>query len=291
MRPICLLFVSLLVAGLRLPAGEVSPAPGVAPVPTVEALISNVIARVAWVKQQNVAGQYTYTRTRTMEDFDDQGRLKDSQEKTFRFFPLNGFPFARLISVNGKPLSAKELKAEQEREQKARTVAAAGGRPALAAEVAPKKEYALTPDMFDRFRFTVTGREQINGRDAWRVTFAPRGKDLPINGLKDRVINNLSGRIWIDAEEYELVRSELMLTAPVSLVGGIVGTLRKFDYSLHRVRAEGGAWFVGRSQVQIEGREVVRNRHVRVRVEEKEVQRVATPADAASRPTVAGGDR
>ena len=281
MHPIgTLIFICFaLLAGIRLPAGDVSSLPAPAPTvtrpkPTTEALFSNLVVRLAWVKAHPPANQYTYTRTRSSEELDEKGKVKESQEKTQHFLPIKGYPFARVVSVNGKPLTGKELMAEQEREIKARHAAAAGVRPVIATEPPPKKEYALTADMFERFNFTLTGLEKVNGRDTWALTFAPRSKDLPVKQFKDRVINKLAGKLWIDAEEYELVRTELGLTESVSLVGGIVGTLRKFDYSLGRVRAEGGAWFTARSELVIQGREVVRNRHLRFRTEEKNFQKV-----------------
>ena len=248
------------------------------PTPGVEMLFSNVIARATSEKKRDVASQYTYTRTKATEELDDKGRVKELQEKTHQFIQINGRPFARLVAVNGKPLAGKELKAEEERERKAResTTAAAPAKPAAkaTAPAAPKKDYSLTPEMFERFLFTVTGLEKVNGRDAWAITFAPRSKDLPIKQLKDRVVNKIAGKIWIDSEENELARVEIGLTDSVSLVGGIVGTLRKFDFALQRIRAEGGAWFTGRSDLTVDGREVVLTRRLRFREETSDIKKV-----------------
>jgi len=61
-----------------------------------------------------------------------------------------------------------------------------------------------------------------------------------VRHLVDRLLNRISGTLWIDSDEFELARADIQLRSEVNLLGGVVGTLKKLVYTMTRTRlAEG----------------------------------------------------
>ncbi|MEN9573666.1 MAG: hypothetical protein RL514_1521 [Verrucomicrobiota bacterium] len=255
-----------------LPPTEV-PAP-----PTFAQLASNVMARSQWERMQKTTAQFTFLKLRVLEEFDGKGKLESSKQSRQECFPINGVPFARTIQKDGRALTDKELKTEEVREAAVR----AGKKPASSPEHAKRdKEWQFTDEMLARYTFKVTGQEAVRGRPAWVVEFAPRSKDLPVNKVTDRVANKVAGKIWVDAEDWELARMKFWLTEEVQLIGGVVGVLRKFEMLLERTRVEPNAWLPTTIDFDMAGRELVTNKRVHYHEEAKGFKRVAPPPKLA----------
>ena len=254
-------------------AGEVLPA---APAPpTFAQIASNVVARSKWERTQNTTAQFTFGKLRVLEEFDSNGKVTDRKQSRQEWFPINGTPFARTVEKNGKPLTDKERKAEEERAAAVR----AGKKPARSPDATKRdKEWQLTDEMLARYTFKVTGQETVRGRPAWVVEFEPRSKDLPVNKLPDRVANKVAGKVWVDAEDWELARLKFWLTEEIIFIGGVAGVLRKFELLLDRARVEPNAWLPTTIDFDMAGRELLTNKRLHFREEAKDFKRVAPPA-------------
>lgn len=247
--------------------------------PTFAQLASNVVARSKWERTQNTTAQFTFGKTRALEEFDSKGKLEDSKRSRQVWFPINGVPFARLVEKNGKPLTDKERKAEDDREAAMR----AGKKPARSPEATKRdKEWQFTDEMLARYTFKVTGQEAVRGRPTWVVEFAPRSKDLPVKNVTDRVANKVAGNVWVDAEDWELARMKFWLTEEVTLIGGIVGVLRKFEMTLDRARVDDGAWLPTTIDFDMAGRELLINKRIHYREEAKDFKRITPPPISAA---------
>jgi len=75
------------------------------------------------------------------------------------------------------------------------------------------------------------------------VDFKPASNDLPIFNIKDRFLNCVAGRAWVDEQDLALVKVEVHLTQKVSVLGGLVGSVSKFTLSFDRDRTPEGLWF------------------------------------------------
>jgi hypothetical protein len=270
--------LAAILAGLAGNAGAgeaVDSRPGDLPAP--ETLLSNVVARAATVSTQGFRTQFTYTKLRATEELDSKGKVTEKQEKITELVPVNGRLLSKLVSENGKPATAKQRKAEEELDRRVRAEPAPepkAGKPAPN----PKREFAVTPELFDRFTFTTEGREKVNGRDAWVLAFAPRSADMPVKKFADRIVNKVAGKVWIDVEESELARAEVKLTGRVELVGGVIATMKRFDLVFEQTRFDGGAWFNTLTEANVEGRQLVVNKRVHYIEKASDFKRVA-PAE------------
>jgi hypothetical protein len=92
------------------------------------------------------------------------------------------------------------------------------------------------------------------------VDFKPAGGKRPAPTLKDRFLNKAAGRLWLDEEEYALVKAEVHLTESINIVGGLVATVRDFNFSFGRERTGDGLWFTRNLAWHAEAREVIVDR-------------------------------
>jgi hypothetical protein len=74
--------------------------------------------------------------------------------------------------------------------------------------------------------------------------------------MADRIVNKVSGALWVDEAESEIVRLDLHMTEPVKFWGGILGQLDRFDWTLLRRRSPRGIWFNDRSDGMVQIRKL-----------------------------------
>lgn len=81
----------------------------------------------------------------------------------------------------------------------------------------------------DHFRYAIEGRETVDGRDCWVLAFVPR-PGAPAATREERIVNQLTGRFWIDRTTEAIVRSEGNLPAPVSIALVASMNVLRFQY-------------------------------------------------------------
>ena len=205
-------------------ASDVSLA-GAKPLPSIEFLLRQTIARAANMENKNdnlFDMNYQYNRVRTWEYRNGSGELKSHKEKH---------------SIENKPL---RLAANEPVSNKF-------------------KDYSIQ-NLAKRFQFTLAGRETLNGRPSLMIDFKPSSDHLPVNSFAENFINKTAGRIWVDEEDFAIAQAKLHLTEQVNVLGGIIGPISKFSFELTRLRTPEGYWFARNMDWHVEGREVVVNR-------------------------------
>ena len=220
---------------------------------------------------------YVYNKTSISEKIDGKGNVAERKEKLIRI--KSGKGSVVKITVNGKPLDADELK-------RAEAEVAAEDEKMKDSRVARRSdnfERLLTSDLISRYKFTLVREETLNGRHTYVLSFKPASANLPVREISDRFINNLCGTVWIDAEDHEIAKADLNLQSEVTLWGGILGALRRFDYKIERVRIDDGVWFNRRSRGEYVGRKFLDNVSIRTRSECSNFERL-TPTQAQNSP-------
>ena len=125
-----------------------------------------------------------------------------------------------------------------------------------------KRDLLANTNLLKRFTFELRGRELIDGRPTFIVDFKPVSGKLSAANLKERFLNKTAGRVWVDEAEYVIVKAEAKLTEGFSVVGGLVGTVHKFNFSFGRVRTADGLWYTRLLTWHLEAREVIVERVV-----------------------------
>jgi hypothetical protein len=213
--------------------------PEATPLPPVETIVERAVARAYKETENDQAFKDTYyfTRSKTTEYRNIRGNLTKRKDKT---------------SVNEpSPRSPEEL-------VQPAAASAWGGTNIVSSDTRlHKRDLLANTNLVKRFTFELRGREMIDGRSSFVVDFKPVSGKLSASDLKERFLNKAAGRIWVDEAEYVIVKAEAKLTEGVSVVGGLVGAVHKFNFSFGRGRTADGLWYTRLLTWHLEAREVI----------------------------------
>jgi hypothetical protein len=225
------------------------------PLPTFESVLQHVLERAKDEGDNDHAfdERYRYARTKVTEFRNSAGQLKKREANTSVHVPAPAAP-APATPAPASAAAAKTAPAETE--------AVSDTHSNVRGQQLKKSDFLLNQNLVSRFKFTIIGRDRLNGRPALVVDFVPINKTLPERNLKERFINKAAGRIWIDADDYSLVKADLHLTQQVNVGWGLIGAVWKFHYGFQRERTSDGLWYPSEVDWHLEGREVIFNRLV-----------------------------
>ncbi len=231
--------------------------------PAVEEVLKRVLNQVdrEEANEQMFKQSYRYTRSRKTEFKNAKGEVKKTEAKTG-----TNDPFKRRAAAANKTRPTSTPKADDEDSAPSETKTNVKGK------AFEKSDFPLGDELIKRFDFTLVSREVINGRPALVIDFTPKKKKLPEKSIKEKFINKAAGRVWVDEMDSVPVKANLHLSAPVSVLGGLVGAVQKFTFNFNRQRTPDGIWFTLDSDWHLEGREVFIRRIVDYREEIKDVE-------------------
>lgn len=252
---LCLLTLSIapLVA-----AGE-SAAKNEAPPLTPEQIVSRAIKQANWLRDQKLEQKYTFMELAIREELTRDGRIKTRDVRRSKMYPVEGVLHGRVIERNGQPLSPEEEEAEDRREQDLRRRIASG-------EIEEKKDanrLEFDQELIGRYRIALAEKKIVDGRSTHVFTFEPKSGRLPIRKHIDYALNKSGGKIFIDAETFEIARVEFRLIEPVRLWWGLLGKLRQVEGSVERKPLEDGSWAPTEFNMYLNMRILFSNKHYR----------------------------
>jgi|ERR1051326_264063 hypothetical protein len=218
--------------------------------PSADEVIQKAVTRAQ--RTEPGKGAYTYTKLTVTEELDSAGKVKERKEKVYQVNFRNGATYAQLLKVNGHAPAEADLKKQAENEANARQMTGNSK-----SNKGDSRENFLTPEIVAHFDFKLIGQTNINGRTTYQVAFQPKNPAPPSYHMVDKLLDRISGMIWIDAEEFEIAHAEIQLGSEVSLLGGVVGSLKKLAYSMTRTRIADGLWFNTSSFGDFEGRKLI----------------------------------
>jgi len=203
--------------------------------------------------------KYIYHSTNTEQDLDSHGAVKKTNTDEREDFWIYGIFVSRLLSRDGKPVSADELKKQNDEIDK---------RVAAAKELVKQKEAGTAPPpkkkgedevTFARFlelgAFSNPRRIQLNGRDTIAVDYAGDPKAKTRN-LLEGAIHYLAGTVWVDERDKAMVRIEGHFFDDFKIGAGFLADIHKgssFNFEWTKVNDE--VWlplsFAGRGSARI----------------------------------------
>jgi hypothetical protein len=234
---------------------------------TASDIIEKAVAR-GQQDQQGTVPDFIYRKQTVTEELDASGKVKEHREKLYEVAYRDGVSHSTLLQVNGHPPSDADLKQQSDNELSVRQLTGEK-------KHGDNRENFLTADLAARFDFALVGTTNLNGRAAYQVAFQPKNPQLPVHHLVDRLLNQLSGTIWIDTEEFEVARAEVSLRSEVNLLGGIVGSLKKLTFTLERTRVADGVWFSTLSNGDFLGRKLLDATHIKTKSQSVHFHRLA----------------
>jgi hypothetical protein len=217
---------------------------------------------------------YTFTQKVTEREVDDKGRVKKEKVSVFEIFPVADYGWVeKLVVENGVPLSpertakeekrvAEELekaereapKLKQKREQK-RAERRAKQRAKSKAEGSGEDDDDVEISTFLRAcEFFSPRRERFRERDVIVFDFKPRAGFKPSN-TGESIVSKLSGVIWVDPAERQVMRLEARLVDSFKMGGGLVASVKPGSaFIFEQTRLPEGVWMPRFTQVNFSAR-------------------------------------
>jgi hypothetical protein len=254
-------FIVLILALVLLPAlpvvrAQTPPRPAAA-LPSAKEIIDRAIKRADWIREQGYEDRLTGEHISVKEDLDDEKGVRSREEILYRVYPLDGYLYYERVAVDGKPLSEEELK--QRKENFRKEVAASDSGEEKKQD--DDNEIKFNQDLISRYEAEVEGVENVNGRPAYVLTFQPKEGKLPVRRRIDHALNNSRGKLWVDKEEFGLVRVQFELFRPVKLWAGILGRVGAATGDLEQTRLADGVWLPRDLSLYMKGRVVFKSFH------------------------------
>lgn len=239
---------------------------------SAEKIMDRAVARAQSSLTNTLRGEYTFSKATVSETLDGRGDVKERKEKVYLI--ESGKAYLQEMKVNGENVSAAELAKEERLTAQARKEAT----DSKSSQRDENWEKFLTPDLIAKYDFELVGTETVNGRRAYVLVFEPVSEDLPVRNMADRVLNRLAGKLWVDAGEFEIARARISLQSQATLGGllKMIGALKRFTYSMDRVRIAENVWFNSTTQGDFESRKLWDSNRIRTRTESTGFQKQHT---------------
>jgi len=178
-------------------------------------------------KQQR---DYTYLERVEQHSLDGHGGVKKIESRTLEILEIYGEDVERLTARDDKPLSADEVKKEDDKIQKIidkrKKESEGDRRKRLEKEEKGREEdRKFVLEVADAFNFRLIGSEVLDGYDTWVLEGQPRpGYEPKQRGAK--ILSKFKGRVWIDKVEAQWVKLDITAIDTIS-VGFVLARIHK----------------------------------------------------------------
>jgi len=200
------------------------------------------------------AKDYTYRERSEVRSLDSSGKVNHREIETNEILILMGRPYERLVAKDDKPLSAKDQQKEQEKIDKELA------RRQRETEK-DKREYEkerrerrkFLDEFLSVFDLRVIGEEAWHGRPAWLI----EAKARPGYKARERmakIMQKVTGKIWIDKSDYNWVRVEAFTTDTISVGLSLLRLGPNTRIVFEQTRVNDEIWLPGHLRIQADAR-------------------------------------
>jgi len=194
--------------------------------------------------------EFAVIRQTERRDFDNKGALRSRDHWTQRIDFIDGVRVGWTIERDGKPVGADErARGEQSAKQAASEWKAKT--PAERERILSKaeKETDYLREFPDALVFAALPDEVVNGRTAMVWSFKPK-LGYKAKSMGGRVYEGVTGKIWLDRDERQLMRLEAEVIRDVT-VGGFLAKIEKGTrFELAQSRVEQGCWLPSHQMIR-----------------------------------------
>jgi hypothetical protein len=200
---------------------------------------------------ENILDTYSYNQKIIRRELGKDGILRETGSETRQLSFYKGYRIARAIEKNGKPLSEKDQKSEDEDVQKRvaeieKEIAKKEARAAQTANGTPDDagKRVSVAEVLRASRLVNPRRERFRGRNVIVFDFEPN-PNFDYKNAKSflKFFGKTAGVMWIDAEDKQVARIEAILADSFKVGGGVLAKLRKgASFTLEQERVGNEIW-------------------------------------------------
>ncbi len=234
---------------------------GSRPLPELDPLLKAITENQD--KIDEMREQYTCQSVEIERKHDGDGRVKETETRKYEVTPIGDRSVERLMSINGKELSASErekedkrvqkeveeiLKRRERKEQKEERARAKGEKEKDDDDDVEIKDFLRISEI------TSIRREMFRGHEVIAFDFEPRKGFKPKNRAED-IVNKLAGTIWVDEAARQVARLEARLTDSYKIGGGVlasIGASTAFSFEQEKIGDE--IWLPSSMEANISAR-------------------------------------
>jgi hypothetical protein len=198
---------------------------------------------------------YIFVENRVTNYFDNQNRTKNSDSRQEEVFFIDGFPYQRILQVDGQPLSEPARSKQEERIDREMRESQPGSAKQKElqrkAAKALEDDIAIREDVVDGFVFTKIGEEPRDGDACVELSMEPRDDFRGKSPLRS-ILPLLHGTIWIDVPNGQWVQID---AAPIQKLGrGVAYVNETSAMHLRQGRIDADLWGITRSDIRLDAR-------------------------------------
>jgi len=212
------------------------------PLPDPESFYEEVRANLA--RSNDVQYDYAYKERRTELHMNPFGRLGTGEVLLYEVTPgpNERIYFRRLVERGGDPVKDSRPERQERRPTTGRSL----------------------NDVVATLKFTIAGRERVNGRDTIVVTFEPRPGARP-QTRQGNIAKVLKGTIWVDEAAREVIRADATAIDSVSFGGGLIARLNEGAHvTFTRERVDANVWLPTSIRMKGDGRALLSIRRMEI---------------------------
>lgn len=131
--------------------------------------------------------------------------------------PLEGTPYERLITKNGKPLSAEDQRKEDAKYEKTLKQRQNESPAERAARIKKyEDERSFLKDLPNAYEFKLLGEDTVDGRPAWILGLTPLPDFVPTTP-HGSMLKHITGKLWIDKQTTQWAKAEAHVIDTISI--------------------------------------------------------------------------
>ena len=224
------------------PVADVSTA-SARPLPEIATLMRAVEAHQR--QDEAMLKNYTFRQMQTFDEPDGHGGLKKHEVLGYDVFWLRGVPVRKQILKNGRPLSPEELRKEDERidNEVEKALKRRERNDSKGEQTDPQGHDEVTvARVLELGTFSNARRVQIAGRDTIAADYTgdPRART---RNRAEEMVHDLTGTVWIDEADKEVVRVEGRFAHSFKIGGGLVANIHEgTTFGMRQAKINGEVW-------------------------------------------------
>jgi hypothetical protein len=262
------------------------------PLPEAKQFIASV--RDHLQTDRALLSQYTFLERDANLHLSKLGTVTTGPVQVFEIYPglEPGDTYRRLIEEDGKPRDARDLAKDDTRRQKQvldgleqrkrETPDQREQRLRRQAEAQAKERLELD-DLGLVYQFTLSERQQIDGRSVIVIDFAPRPHPTPKTRVGEEM-SKVRGRAWVSESDYQLVRVDVEVLKDFGVAWSFGKVYSGSTASYERTKINDEVWLPSRLRIKAAGRVLIRRFQVESVTEYSKYRKFSVQTDTDFRP-------